>query len=79
MPEWYQSPKTGRWFLFGVGYVEKHGGKWLGALLYSSRCRTMKVKRVKPSKRVFESVEEAMAWVEKIARKSTSASGAVRT
>ena len=33
MPEWYQSPKTGRWFLFGVGYVEKHGGKWLGALL----------------------------------------------
>ena len=51
---WSKSAHTEYWFLHGIGYAVLVGDTWEGGLLY---------KRMKPRKKIFLEMEEAMDWV----------------
>jgi len=51
---WSKSSHTEYWFLHGIGYVVPVEDTWEGGLLY---------KRMKPKKKIFLEMEEAMDWV----------------
>lgn len=54
-PIWYRSRHTGRYFLFGVGYVERiNSRRWQAGLLFGLR---------QPI-REFPNMREAREWVE---------------
>ena len=53
--DWVMSYHTGRWFLFGVGFVEKQDGQWLGGVMH---------RKIKPRRKLFPRRGDAMTWVE---------------